>query len=143
MQNAQLGVVRGGHKLVQDFRCALLESMGNDDLHPTWGSTLDGGIGPQGEYIAGVIGLADRQAARAQIENEIRRIGAQLQERQLQRLKRERLSYNKVTLTASEILVSITDIRMVQAADSLFVTVTLQTGDNQLLNVTAQVAEGG
>lgn len=142
MQNAQLGIVQGSDKLVQDFRCAVLESLGNDDLHPTWGSTLDGGIGPSGAYVRGVIGSGDLRNAQTQVESEMRRIGALLQQRQLQRVQQERLTYNKVTLSASEMLLGVTDVRMLQAGDTLYVTVTLHTGRNELVDVSVPVADG-
>lgn len=142
VQNAQLGVVQGTNKLLQDFRCAVLESLGNDDLQPTWGSSLDGGIGANGEYIRGVVGQGDLRAAQTQVEGEIRRIGSLLQQRQLQRVQRERLTYNKVTLTASEMLLGVTNVRMSQVGDSLFVTVTLHTGRDELVDVAIPITDG-
>lgn len=141
VQNAQLGTARGRQKLVQDFRCALLETLGNDDLHPEWGSTLDGGIGPSGEYIEGVVGVAGIDAALTSIESEIRRIGALLQQRQLQRLRQERLTYNKVTLTPSEILIGISNVRTLSVADTVYITVTLQTGSDELIDVSVPVTD--
>lgn len=142
MQHAQIGVVQGSQKLVQDFRCAVLEALGNDDLHPSWGSTLDGGIGPNGEWVRGVIGTADPWAAQMQVESEIRRIATLLQQRQLQRLQQERLTYNKVTLTASEILLGVTNVRMSQVGDALTVGVTLHNGQDEFLTVTVSVDDG-
>lgn len=141
VRNAQIGVVRGAEKLVQDFRCALLEALGNDDMHPTWGSILDGGVASDGTTIEGVIGASDPQLAALAIESEIRRIAGQLQQRQLQRVRQERLTYNKVTLTASEILVGVSSVRMFQTADELTVLVTLQTGANDLIDVALPVTD--
>jgi hypothetical protein len=141
VSGASLGVTRGANKLVQDFRCALLEELGNDDMQPKWGSILDGGVGVDGTVYSGVIGEGDVRLAATMIEGEVRRIGAYLQTRQLNRLKRERLTYNKVTLTASEMLVGITSVRILQTADELTVLVTLQTGDNQLLDLAVPVTD--
>jgi hypothetical protein len=142
VQHAQIGVVQGSQKLVQDFRCAVLEALGNDDLHPSWGSTLDGGIGSNGEWVPGVIGTADPWAAQMQVESEIRRIATLLQQRQLQRLQQERLTYNKVTLTASEILLGVTNVRMSQVGDALTVGVTLHNGQDEFLIVTVSIDDG-
>lgn len=135
VRNASIGVARGAEKLVQDFRSALLESLGNDDMHRDWGSTLDGGIGPDGTLLPGVVGASDPALANLAIQSEVRRIGTYIQQRQLERVRRERLTYNKVTLTASEILVGVSGIRIVQTADELSVLITLQTGANDLLDV--------
>jgi hypothetical protein len=140
VSGAQLGVVRGRDKLIQDFRCALMESLGNDDMQPLWGSTLEGGVTPDGRMVEGIIGGSDPTIAANAIENEIRRIATVLQQRQLTRVQTERLTYNKVTLTASEILVGVTHVRVLQAGDELTVLVTLQTGANDLVDVSVPLS---
>lgn len=141
VSNAQIGTARGAQKLVQDFRCALLESLGNDDMQPSWGSILDGGVAPDGTVVPGVVGTSDPELARLVIEGEVRRIATYIQQRQLQRIKQDRLTYSKATLTASEILVGVTGIRVVQTADELAVLVTLQTGANDLIDVAVPITE--
>jgi hypothetical protein len=38
---------------IQDFRCAFLEAVGNDDMQPDWGSYLDGGVAADGALYPG------------------------------------------------------------------------------------------
>lgn len=128
VQGAQIAQVRGAAKLVQDFTCAVLEVYGSDDMQPAYGSTLDGGLNTDGSYRAGILGSADSHLVRVAIETEIRRIASQIQDRQLNRVRAERLTYNKTTLTASEILVGVSDIRFRQVGTALTVFVTLLTG---------------
>jgi hypothetical protein len=139
--NAQLGAVRGADKLVQDFTCALLEARGNDDMQPDWGSYLDGGIAPDGTLVPGVVGSVNSALTRMAIESEIRRVASVIQQRQLHRVKNDRLTYNKVTLTAAEILVAVTDVRIFQTADELTVLVTLQTGAGTSVDIALPISD--
>jgi hypothetical protein len=139
VSNAQLGIVRGHEKLIQDFRCAVLESVGNDDMQPEWGSYIDGGVDPSGRTIPPVIGTADARLVASAVEDDIRRIARTIQQRQLARVQSERLLYNKVTLTASEILVGVSSIRFYQAGTSLFVKVSLTTGSGSVVDLNLPV----
>jgi len=141
VQRAQLGKVTGYQKLVQDFRCALLTRMGSDPLHPGWGSLLDGGTTLDGRDVPGVIGTEDFDLAMAVIETEIRRIAEYFQNRQLRRVKEERQRYSKSTLTASEILVGISNIRPIQVGTTLNVLVTLTTGSGDSVDVTIPLTD--
>src|SRR6476661_2816084 len=82
-----LGQTTGPSKLVQDLRCALLEPRGFDDLHPTFGSLIDGGQDEFGNQVAPLIGSTNWELAVLRIESEIRRIAADHQRRQLERAK--------------------------------------------------------
>lgn len=141
VSNAQIAVTRGAEKLVQDFRCALLEELGNDSMQPKWGTTLDGGTAPDGSYIPGVVGESDPDLIGMAIETEIRRVASLIQQRQLARVKNERATYNKVTLTASEILVGVSAVRILQTADDLTVLVTLKTGSNSLVDLAIPITD--
>lgn len=131
---AQIAKTTGSEKLVQDFRCALLEQMGHDTLNPSWGSLIDGGQ-VNGREVASLIGADESSLVATAIDVEIRRIAGVLQQRQIDRIKSERLTYNNVTLTASEILLGVQSIAYQQDQDVLSVGVTLQTGDNQSIDV--------
>lgn len=140
VRSAQLAVVTGEEKLVQDFRAHLLERMGTDDLHPGYGSLIDGGVRPDGQVVPSLIGTSNPKLAASTIQSEVRRIGADYQSRQIERVRRERLTYNKVTLTAGEILVGIPSIQVTQQQDALFVVVTLATGSGANIDLTVPVS---
>lgn len=123
----QLAQVTDFQKLVQDLRCALLEHRGSDDMHPTYGSIIDGGFDQNGIEVISLIGTNDFQYAIHLIESEIKRVAAYHQASQVQRSKNDRLTYGESTLTPSELLVSIKNINFAQAQDKLVVNVVLQT----------------
>lgn len=127
LSGASYGVVTGGNKLTQDLRCALLEHMGTDPSHPTFGSTIDGGMRSDGTYIPGVIGEGRSDLALIRIEAEIRRIVRDYQARQLERAKNDKLTYGKATLTGNEVLMNLVGISASQSLDTLNVKVQIQT----------------
>lgn len=139
LSNASLGTVTAENKLVQDFRCYLLERMGTDNLHPGFGSLIDGGIQPDGTEVESPIGESDVQTVVLFLEKEIRRIGSDYQQRQLARAKSDKFTYSKVTLTAGEILVGIPSVTFTQTMDTLDVVVALQTGNNTQRSLTIPV----
>jgi hypothetical protein len=91
---AHYGTVTGEQKLVQDFRAYLLERMGTDDMHPDYGSLLDGGRLPSGRSVQGIIGETDPDIAELTISTEIKRIANEYQARQLERAKEDRQIYD-------------------------------------------------
>jgi hypothetical protein len=101
-------------------------------MHPDFGSTLDGGRLISGEWVPGPIGTVNDSLARSEIEVELRRLAREYQARQLQRAKDDRLVYGKTTLTKREVLLGITSIAFHRKTDSLNVTLTLQTGTNEV-----------
>jgi len=133
---ATLGQTTGKAKLVQDLRCALLERMGSDPLHPWFGSLLDGGR-LNGQEQPSVIATDDWSRATLAVEAEIRRVAEQYQRSQILRLENDRLTYGKPTLSPDELLMSVGDIDFFQSQDALLVPVTLITAndDELLLNV--------
>lgn len=140
VKGAQLSTVSGTQKLVQDLRCAILEKMGTDNLHPGFGSLIDGGVRPDGSQVPSIIGVSNFALATAAIEADIRRIANAYQKAQAERIKTERLVYNKVTLTASEILAGISSIQTVQDQDALYVRLTLLVGNGTEVDLTVPVA---
>jgi hypothetical protein len=132
LDGARFGQVSGAQKLVQDLRCAILEPRGHDDQHPRFGSLIDGGLDDYGNYVSSVIGAHDWDRTLLVIQTEISRMIAEHQARQIERSKRDRLTYGESTLSPGELLVSLEDIEMQQAQDRLLVTVHLRNGDGSL-----------
>src|ERR1017187_5637340 len=94
---ASMNTVQGGDKLVQDLACCVLEPMGTDNLHPTFGSTIGGGINPDGSYNPGVIGEPNDAMAATQVQGEITRIVKQYQAQQQARFQADVAVYGKGT----------------------------------------------
>lgn len=140
---AQFGQVTGQTKLVQDLRCALLESRGHDDMHPLFGSMIDGGYDEFGVYHESLISSTNWQRAALQIESEIRRICLDHQRRQLERARQDRNQYGESTLSPAELLLQVADIDMVQAQDRLLVTVHIVTGNNNTVAINIPVDATG
>lgn len=116
----------GPVKLVQDLRLALLEHMGSDDFHPDFGSTFGGGRYPDGTEVEGVIGSLNFNQAALDIETDIRRIESDHQERQLNRMQSDSITYGRTTLRRDEILEAITAIRFAQVGTTLFCEITVK-----------------
>jgi hypothetical protein len=137
ISGSRIGAVTGKAKLIQDLRNWILEHMGTDDLHPGYGSLLDGGVNPQGVVIQGVIG-SDLDIAEVEIRNEIQRIVSDYQALQLGRAKSDKQTYGRATLTPSEVLLSLDDIDIEQDMDTLKVTLGISTAadDNFELQLT-------
>jgi|ERR1039458_2895932 hypothetical protein len=124
---ASMNIVQGGEKLVQDLACCVLEPMGTDNLHPTFGSTINGGINPDGSYNPGVIGQLGAMAA-MQAQGEITRIVKQYQTQQQTRFQADVAVYGKGTITADEALLGASDVSATLNQDILQVSVKLRTG---------------
>jgi hypothetical protein len=116
-------------KLVQDLRCALLEPMGTDDLHPSFGSVIDGGRRPDGTEVPSLIGSTRWGRAAVEIRAEIMRIADEHRSRQLARAREDQLVYGKPTLEPGEVLISVRGIDMMQVQDTLMIRVTLEVGN--------------
>jgi hypothetical protein len=139
LSGTNLGQVSGSEKLVQDLRGAILERMGTDDMHPWFGSLIDGGRNADGLVELGIIGETDIELAALNLQSEVRRIATQYQETQARRLENDRLTFGASTLDPSEILLSIQSIRVMQAQDRLLVTIEIQTGTGQTINLDVPV----
>lgn len=134
VSQSQYGVVTDTSKLVQDLRCALLEKMGTDDMHPYYGSLINGGTMPDGTVTAGVIGLLDWQQVTNTVNAEIERIASTYQAQQLNRAKDDRQTYNRVTLSPAEVLIAISNIKFLQVQDTLQVSIEIQTAAGQTIS---------
>lgn len=131
-----LNTVTGSSKLVQDLTCALLEPMGNDSMHPTYGSLLDGGTDSSGNTFAGFIGQLNNDQNDTLIAAEVQRICQAYQQAQIARNSSDVATYGKSTLLADEALLSVGGLSVQRAQDQVLITTILQTGVGSLpLNV--------
>jgi hypothetical protein len=126
--SAGLNVVTGSQKLTQDLACDLLEPMGTDPLHPSFGSVIDGGYDTNGNYVQGVIGQSNDASTGSAVGNEVSRICQNYQTQQIARNQADVATYAKSTLTADEALLAVMGIQVEQVQDQALVTATLQTG---------------
>lgn len=140
---ASFGQVSGQAKLAQDLRCALLEPRGTDDMHPTFGSLIDGGLDDLGVYQHSLIGSDNWGFAALQIEADIRRICLNYQRSQLERARQDRFQYGSSTLTPDELLLQVESINMIQAQDRLLVTVSIITGNGNTITLDVPVDSSG
>jgi hypothetical protein len=125
---ASMNIVQGGEKLVQDLACCVLEPMGTDDMHPTFGSTIGGGINPDGTYNPGVIGGPNDNAAGTFVNGEITRIAVQYQAQQSARFAGDVATYGKGTITADEALLSLGSVNSTANQNVMIVQADLETG---------------
>lgn len=128
LNGTSLATVKGAQKLTQDLGCEIMTPMGTDESHPGFGSLLEGGFTPEGRYVEGIIGDNDWSRVGLVVQSEIQRICNEYQQQQISRNKTDAAVYGKTTLIPQEILVSIENIRLIQAEDNLLATISLQTG---------------
>lgn len=127
-----IATVTGAHKLTQDLRCAILEPMGIDDLHPTYGSVIDGGMLPDGTYQDGIIGGTNDAYAASFVQSELQRIGSNYQQAQTVRNQNDMTVYGRSTLTPDEVLLALENVQVTAIQNQMMVTVDLQTGSGPL-----------
>lgn len=135
LSGASLAMVTNEEKLAQDLRCWILEKMGTDSLHPSFGSLIDGGVRLDGRVELGVIGT-EPDTALAMIESELHRIVSEYQAQQLARAKGDRFSYNKSTLSLREALLALTNIEATMVGDNLNIVMSIQTANGLNLGLT-------
>lgn len=140
---ARLGTVTGNQKLIQDLRCWILERMGTDNLHPGYGSLIDGGRTPQGATYSSLIGESHVEFAAAEIESDLNRIIQDYQRAQLARVKGERLNNHPVSLTPGEVLLEINGINFEMTEDRLRVSVSLLTGSGDDVHIDVPLEGNG
>lgn len=138
---AHLGTVTAQNKLLQDFRCAILEQMGTDNLHPEYGSLIDGGINAEGKVVEGVIGRTDPHEVAMLIESEVSRIARYMQRTQLARAKSDKMTYGRATLVPQEVLLSLNGIDFLQREDLLRVTIHLTAANDQTFEIGLDINE--
>jgi hypothetical protein len=129
---ASLDTVDGSDKLVQDLTCCILEPMGTDQMYPSFGSLIDGGIDTNGDVISGVIGTPNDSVAAALVNGEVQRICDAYQSQQQARYSADVQTYGKPTITASEALLSVDGVVATQTTDVMSINATLSTGVGNL-----------
>lgn len=128
-------VVTGPQKLIQDLRGWILEPRGSDPLHPEYGSTLDGGIYPDGTAASTMIGETVTKELAMNIEQELRRVLLAYQTLQLRRVEREQYELGgKNTLAPGEALLRIKGIEMKQVATMVVAAVQIQSNGGQVFS---------
>jgi hypothetical protein len=133
-----LNTATGGTKLVQDLSCWILEPMGDDNLHPTYGSVIEGGVDPSGTVYSGYIGSINNGATSALINAEIQRIAQAYQSQQVARNQADLNTYGMSTLSVGEALLAVDNIAITQVETAMAVSVSLTTG-NGSANVNTMV----
>ena len=140
---AQLAQVTNQNKLIQDLRCAILERRGTDDMHPRFGSLIDGGYDDQGNWVSSLIGEDEINFVVTQVESDLRKIALEHQSRQAARAQDDRLVYGASTLNNPELLMEVRNVRFIQSQDKLMVTVSIRTGGNQDLDIDVPISTRG
>jgi len=132
--------VTGQQKLIQDLKDWLLTPRGTDPFHPDFGSSLDGGVMPDGTVIEAAIGSLITAESMTSIESEVRRVLNAYQQQQLNRIAREAPLYaGQNTFSAGEILQSVNDVNVTQVGPTLLVAVSITTGDGSALTFSQAV----
>lgn len=130
-------VVTGSKKTFQDLRFAMLEPMGNDPMHPAYGSLLDGGRLPNGRIVQSMVGSDPSFAYR--IEEEINRIVQDLVSRQRQRADLDTQTFGKSTLSEKEKIVSVSSIEGKQMGNRFIVQVNIITEGQGSIIITTPI----
>lgn len=129
---ASMDVVEGSDKLVQDLVCCVLEPMGTDQMNPSFGSLITGGVDTNGDVVSGVIGTPNNALAAAFVSGEIQRICLAYQQQQQARYSADVQTYGTSTVTASEALLGVENISATSSTDILAINATLSTGAGDL-----------
>lgn len=130
-------VVTGRRKTLQDIRFAMLEPMGNDPMHPSYGSLLDGGRLPNGKIVQSMVGGDSSSAYR--IEEEITRIIQDFIARQRTRANLDIQTFGKSTLSETERIASINSIEGKQIGNRFIVQVNIITENRGAIIITSPV----
>lgn len=132
-----LGIVTGKDKTFQDLKLWILESMGTDPMHPEYGSLLDGGRLPNGTIVDSFVGSESLSAHR--VEEEIYRIVSSFMTRQKKRIDKDIASFGRTTISNSEIIDRISEVRTQLFDTKLIVRVSLAMRDNTILSITQPI----
>ena len=117
---SRLGIVYGVDKLKQDINLWLTERYGGDRFHVNTGSILQ-------DFIGGVAS----PSTRAEIHAEVLRVLQNYQRLQLRRFQEQ-----PQLMSASELLVSIDDLKVLVNYDTVTVTARLRNGSQQATTIT-------
>lgn len=132
LNGTSLGTVEGWSKLTQDLSSYILTAMGEDPDHPEYGSLIDGGVTPEGQYVEGAVGASDWSRAGMILQSEIQRIATAYQNQQISRNQADLARFGKPTLTADEVLVNVQKVELFQNEDQLLAIITITTGTGSI-----------
>lgn len=118
-RGSRLDVVYGVDKLKQDVYCWLMEQLGGDRFHVSYGSILQ-------EFIGGIAS----ESTRVEVQSEIFRVLQNYQSVQLRRFKE-----NPEKMSASELLVSVDDILTNLNYDTIRASLKLRNGSNEATTI--------
>ena len=125
---SRYATISGPRKVVQDLRCALLEPVGNDRFHPSYGSQLEDFIGlPLSPDVAFLI------------QQEIARVVQNYAAVQRDQIQRDLLAGLRARYTAGDVLAELVDVKVEANFDTVSATVTLRTLDANTLVLNASV----
>lgn len=123
LDGGDYGIVTGPEKVVQDLQCWILEPMGNDVMHPTYGSIME-------DVVGGFLNAEQMM----NIEAEIRRVIMSYSAQQADRNSRDTVVYGgKNTLSPGEICTGISKIVIEPAADTAICWVYITTANGDAL----------
>ena len=124
-------IVTGKTKTAQDLKNWMLETMGNDPMHPDYGTVLDGGVLPSGSVVQSMIGGGTIH----DVEQEITRVIRSVMDVQGKRIDRDMAVYGKMTLSDSEIIQGIKSIESKKFGTKLVVRVNLLMRNNATVSM--------
>ena len=122
----------GAAKTEQDVTLALGEPLGNDRFHPGFGSQL-----------YNFIGLPLTQAALFQVEQEVARVVNNYAAVQYDQIQTDALSGSPSRFTTSEIIGQVTQIQVDGSLDTILITISIQTVDEQDLILSTSIGGSG
>lgn len=132
-------IVTNEAKMVQDLRGHLLEKMGSDELHPDFGSLLNGGITLDGFNHSGFIGEPNNSVTMMNIQSEVTRVINNYQQRVLNRAKADKMLYGKASLTHGEVVMNINDITIQSYLDQINIKISVTSGADQVETLTINI----
>lgn len=120
-----LGMVKGVARVQQQVGLCLREPYGSDRFHPGWGSVLP-------EWIGRAI---EGSGIQLELRAELIRVVKNFISSQTASIERRAVRGLRPVIEPAEILVDITDIKVIQERDSLVVKATLRTAGNREFSI--------
>lgn len=128
-------IVTGKSKTLQDLRNWILETMGNDPMHPDYGCVLDGGVLPTGTVMNSMIATGSIH----DVEQEIIRVVRAVMDVQSKRIDSDIIRYGKTTVSDAEVIEGIKSIQSRQFGTKLVVQATLTMRNGMSLSIVEPV----
>lgn len=125
-------MVSGIDRVRQQIGLGIRESYGGDRFHPRWGSVLP-------EWIGTVI---NRPGMSLEIRSEIIRVVKNFMAVQSAEIDARASRGLSPVVVPSEVVLGVTDVKIVKSQDSLSVTVYLQTAGGQVVSISSGGSDG-